>query len=73
MAMENQTVGFAIYSRLELAKCDATSQIEMGGNCVTKTVKAVLTLRKGEVTDEIWDRAIEMDPEHVAREWLARH
>ena len=25
------------------------------------------------MTDEIWNRAIEMDPENVAREWLARH
>ena len=49
--------------------CDKSSLL-VGGRCANKTVKTVVNLKKGVVPDETWNRAIAIDPEQVAREWL---
>ena len=46
------------------------SSLQLGARCTAKTVKAVLTLKKGAVSDAMWLRGIALDPEAVAREWL---
>ena len=49
--------------------CDKSS-FTVGGRCTSKTVKTVATLKKGAVSNETWERAIALEPETVAREWL---